>query len=656
MATLPRATTQVSATAGAIATGNDLCCVWAPVAASADATPRQFGKAEDIFAQHGYNEGLEYCAIHFRRTRRPVLFIGLEIATPGTVGREDTTGNTGTSDTTLTPGADGVLAEHDGELSVIQGGTIGTDQIKLGLSLDGGRTVKPLRLGTDSSIAFPYVGLTAAFSAGTLVTGDVIHTWHGTGPLSNSDGWALARAALAAQQKAFRSIMNVGDLLTDTEASALVDEINAYETENERFVFARGSVYDRLPLAALSVATWHMQGAPTLTFAEVGATGDTITRSGGSWISDGFAEGDTITITGATASAGANNITAVIASLTATVITLGDEDLVAEVTANASIVGCATLTFANSGDTITRNRGSWIADGFRDGDTVTVNGTDSGTNDGSFVIDTLTALVMTLASGGVDADEVSPVTQVTVTTGQTKAAWMAAADAEFASVDDQPRIDLSAGRMRVLSPFSGWYARRPVGWFASWREYQHDLHIATWRKDDGPVDGDLFDEDGNLVEWDDRVDGEAGSAARFTVARTWANGPEGGFIAQSLTRAGDGSILSLTHNEAVTNLACTIVQRTTENAIGRSLILNSDGTATTESLNTIKAEVNAALERELLSNTRGEGQRASLAVWTPSGSDVFNIPEPHLTGTLELELNGTIHSVDTTVRVKSGGA
>mgnify|MGYP006958864321 CR=1 FL=1 len=53
-----------------------------------------------------------------------------------------------------------------------------------------------------------------------------------------------------------------------------------------------------------------------MTFAEVGATGDTITRAAGSWISEGFAIGDTVTVSGAVASAGANNVTGALFTLT----------------------------------------------------------------------------------------------------------------------------------------------------------------------------------------------------------------------------------------------------------------------------------------------------------------------------------------------------
>lgn len=656
MATVPKATTTVQDTAGAAAGGLDVICVLAPVATQADAMPRLYGAADAIYSVHGYSEGVEYAALHADRTRKPILFCGLEIETAGEVGRENKNGNTGTSVVTLTAGGDGVLSEHDGKIRVKTGGTIGTDQILLEYSLDQGTSWKKLRLGTGNSYTFPFVNVAAAFGAGDLVAGDVIAEWHGSGPKTGADALEDAFDNLAAQLKGFRSAILIGDLAESTEAQAFLDKLNAYETAHERFVYGRASVYDRLPIAEMSHLVNQMTGAPALTFAEVGATGDTITRATGSWLADGFAIGDTIEITGATASAGANNISAVIANLSATVITLGSEDLVAEVTSNASIVARPTLTFAEvgaSGDTITRNRGSFVADGFRPGDVITVAG--SGSNNVTGAVTDVTPTVLTMGSTDLAAEVVST-ESVTIEAGQTKAEWMAELDAEFEGIDGDSakRIDLGAGRGRVLSPFSGWFHRRPVSWAASCREYQHDLHVPTWKKKLGNVGFNLFDLDQNLVEWDDRVDGGAGSAARFTTFRTWGNGPGGAFITLSLTRASDGSLLSNTHNMAVVNLACTVVQLNTENFIGETPVLNDDGTATSDALTTLEAEVNAQLELALLTN-RGEGPRASKAVWTASRDDVLNVPEALLTGVVDLNLNGTIHSVRTQVRVRSGG-
>ncbi len=434
--------------------------------------------------------------------------------------------------------------------------------------------------------------------------------------------------------------------------------MEAYETANERFVFGRVSVKDRLPQAAMSRLRVRMTGAPTLTFAEVGATGDTITRSAGSWITDGFAVGDLIAVTGAVN--GANNETAArIAALSDTVITLDTDDLVAEVaTAGCTVTATPSLTFTEvgaGGDTITRSRGSWLTDGFRVGDLITATGTVSNNLAGAAVTG-VTATVLTLGAAGADdlAAEAIGSYSVTLTAGQTKAAWITDLADEFEDIDDAPRISLGLGRARVFSSYSKWYMRRPAQWLVSAREYAHDIHIATWRKDDGDLTASLEDVNGNLVEWDDRVDAKAATAARFTSLRTWANGPNGVFVARSLTRASDSSQLVDTAKLAVGNLCCSLVHLNSENAaIGVDLILNPDGTATAASLNAIAAKVNAVLENELLTDKKGEGQRASSAVFTPSPDDPYNVPDANMNTVTELTLNGTVVTVTNKINVRT---
>jgi len=632
-------------TAGALAKGLDVVCVWSPVAQSADCVPRQYGSAAAIYTQHGYCEGVEYAALHFARTGKPVLFQGLPIAVPGAIGRVDTTDLTAGGTAAVSLVGSSTLNEHDGVVEIITGGVVGTSQIVLGLSLDGGRTYRRVRLGTAASYTIPFEGVLLTFT-GTLVAGDTI-SWHASAPRTDASGWALARAALAAQSKAFRSIVLCGDLVNDTEASALVDQINAYKMENERAVFARAGVLDRTPLAALSTAVHTKNGTSSVTFDDDVAAPCTITRSAGSWITDGFAVGDVVTTSSAT-NPGPYTVTGV----TALVLSFGtgvlgaDEDPSTTIT----VTGATGLAFVASTDVVTRSSGSWVADGFRAGDVVTVAGASSA---GEYTVVGVTALALDLGDGL--SDEVVAAGTCTIVAGQTKAAWLAACDAEFAPVDAQYRISLGAGRGRVTSPLTAWYFRRPVGWAASLREYAHDLQIAPWRKNDGPTGFDLNDAEGNLEEWDDRVDGAAACAARFTSFRTFANGPEGAFIAQSLTRAVESSLLSHTHHTAVVNLAENLVQQSTEDAaIGVSLILEADGTATPSSLSLIEDRVNKALHQGLLAPGR-EGPRASLATWAADASVLFNVPEPLLLGTLTLVLNGTVHSVATTIRVVSGG-
>lgn len=656
MATLPSASVSVSETSSSPASGVNYVAVLAAVPTAADSVPRVYANSKAIYDAHGYSDGLEYAALHFKETGLPLIFVPMPITTPGTVGRFSAAGNTGTSVVTCAVGASGSLTETDGEVTIVTGGTVGTSQIIFDLSLDGGRTTKRVKLGTATSYTIPYVGLTISFAVGTLVAGDVVLTWHSTAPMWGTTAITAAKTAMAAQTKAMRSWMVIGDITNSTFAGYITTETNAYETSNDRFVYARASVRDRLPYASMSDIQSRMNAGVNVTFLEVGATADTITRASGSFVTDGFANGDTIRVTGSVS----NNVVGVVDTVAALVLTLGSTDLVNEgPVATVAITSEPTLTFAEvgaTGDTITRNRGSWLADGFRNGDLITITGTASN-NIVSATVTTVTALTLTLDTQDLTA-EVIGTHGVTVAAGETKAVWVAAMDSAFSTVSAQKRLDLGIGRGYKASPFTGALHRRPVSWAASLREYRKslDVHIPTWRKDDGPCDGwDLNDENGNLVEFDERVDGGA-LAAGFTCFRTWGNGPAGPHIALSLTRMPDSSLLSRTHNMAVVDVAQTICHAATESAIGQVLQLKSDGTATAASLSRIESRVNSSLARELLvEKVSGAGPRASSAVWAAATTDVLNVPGATLNGVLSLGLNGTIEQITTQVVVDAGG-
>lgn len=245
--------------------------------------------------------------------------------------------------------------------------------------------------------------------------------------------------------------------------------------------------------------------------------------------------------------------------------------------------------------------------------------------------------------------------QVRAATGvETKAQWVAAMDTAMAAVVNQKRLSLGIGEAYKLSPFTGFMIPRPVSWADNVRAFQHDSHIATWKKANGPLDGwSLIDADKNLVHFDERADGGA-LAAGFTCFRTWGNGPNGTFIAKSLTRADINSPLALTHNMAVANIAQTVCQAEAENAVGESLILNADGTAEQTSLNAIKQRVESSLKRNILSNLRNEGKRASNVSWEPRTDDVLRTPGATLNAVLALNLRGTLEHINTTVKVNAG--
>jgi len=314
-----------------------------------------------------------------------------------------------------------------------------------------------------------------------------------------------------------------------------------------------------------------------------------------------------------------------------------------------------------TGDTITRSSGSWLTDGFRVGDNITIAGTSLNDKTTTAGLANVTALVITLGADDL-VDESIRADLITITSGETKALFVAAMDAEFAPIDDAERIDLGLGRGGMISPVTGWKFRRPVQWADMILAFIEDVSQTTWHKDKGTIRGripagfDLTDADGQPYEHDERVDGGA-LAARFTCARTWSNGPVGAFIAQSLTRATDGSILGYTHNMDVANLCQTIVQRVTENFAGATLILQEpeetgEKYATPESLAAFEGKVDDELARYLLSNIGGAGPRCSSVKWNAATDDDLGIADATLHGTCELNLKGTIVHISTTVAVK----
>ena len=157
--------------------------------------------------------------------------------------------------------------------------------------------------------------------------------------------------------------------------------------------------------------TAYLTGSPSLTF--VGADDglkDTITRSTGSWITDGFTAGQIILIM----DAGENNGYYTIDSLTNSILTITVKDkLTDSVIAAASVEEVAVsnitsvladmadeakVTFTNGGatvrDTISRDTGSWLTEGFAVNQFIRVTNTTS--NDGVYYIYGVTDTLMTV--------------------------------------------------------------------------------------------------------------------------------------------------------------------------------------------------------------------------------------------------------------------
>jgi Ca2+-binding RTX toxin-like protein len=133
---------------------------------------------------------------------------------------------------------------------------------------------------------------------------------------------------------------------------------------------------------ALPTAVATLQDNPRILFSDNGADPHMIVREKGSWILDGFKVGHVITVEGS----GSNDGDFVIAAIDPTGLALaldgthtvnaeGPVDGITIEVKRVSMTGNPTLTFthnASSPDTITRDTGSWFEDGFRVGQTISV--------------------------------------------------------------------------------------------------------------------------------------------------------------------------------------------------------------------------------------------------------------------------------------------
>ncbi len=646
--TLPSASTRLSDQAGSAPVGTDLCAVFAACTTLADGVPRLYSNLDALITAHGYSEGAEYAGLHMEGTRKPVLFVPLPIGTAGSMGRQNSS-HTGTSKVSAAAGTSGVLAEVDGVITVVRGGTVGTDQIILGVSLDGGTTTKNARVGTATSYVIPSIGVTVSLgTGGTLVAGDTVLEFSTVAPIFDAAGVTLGKTKTIAQSRQVRSWIFVGDVPTLALGQAIESAVNAYETSAERYCVAKFQVRDKRTVTSSGLQVAMVGASNSITFAEVGGTGDTITRVAGSFITDGFTVGDYVRVTGAVVNSGANNVRGKITNVAALVLTLDTADLEAEAgVTTVAITGEPSFVFA-AGTTITRNRGSWVAEGFAVGDTIAITGTTS--NNVSAVITTISATVITCSATTFVAETIGSAS-ATITVAETETAWMADVESDFAAIASSERANPGAGRLTKLSPITGYTMRRPVQWADSIRSYQVDLSVPTWRKSDGSLDGW-----GIEGEHDERVN-EGLIDGRFTCARTWSNGPAGAFIAESLTRATDGSVLGMTHNMYVSSLVQTVVQRETENFVGSTMVLNEPDaggvrTATTSSLRVLEAKVDAALLNNRKPSFPGENPRWSSARWRAATDDNLAIAGATMHGVCTLDLNGTIVNVATTVEVR----
>jgi hypothetical protein len=534
-------------------------------------TPRFYQGGAALKSEAGTGDPVEFGARYFRGSRSafnpnglPICFCRAPVTTAGAIQFQSHDAITGSSAVTAsgTPNqrVDSFLLE------VVGGGTIGADGITFKYSFGGRDWSSIQRLGTANTWAVPDLGVTVAFGAGDLNAGDLFQM-RTSGPRASNTDISTALAAVLALPQKFRCVLIVGDY-KNTDLVALQADMDSFYLGQKRAIFFV-SARDAAQLA---------QGT--------GLSGETV-------------------------------------------------------------------TFAASGHTVTRNTGSWVSDGFNTEDDVIVAGSSS--NNGNLgKPSTVSATVLTFASGIVNETATSSST-LSISGLESESEWATALLGDLASFQDTDgRVALGAGQAWMQSELRpGFRMREPGVWAVLERYMQHDIQISPNFHALGPIEGwEITDDNGNIVEHDSRTL-QVLEARGFLTLCSFVD-EEGCFCGFPGTLGPDGSAFDVIPWRAVANVMCDIVQKVTTKFIGDDPDLNSDGTLAAEEVERYTNLVNAQVASELLSEKQ-EGRRASAATWAPHTDDVLNIPDAVMNGEGNLETNGLVNQVDTTVFVNGNG-
>lgn len=306
MATLPSAKATSDDSGAGVGLAGDYICILScsPLGTANDI--QIFNAVQDDLDRFGDCDGVDAASHIVEITRKPYMRGKLATATEGALGPIDTRGVSGTSVVSFsgTP-----TDEEDIVVKVVNGGTVGVNGITIKTSRDGGDTWGgTIRLGTATAYAIPRTGLTVAFGAGTLVAGDVAKA-KGFGPTFDGAGLTAMFTALFAHPQKPRALLLCGEAAAGSDIDAIITEIEAFESARGRHTVVIHSLRDRYTDAVT-------RGVADIDFDAA----DTITRSAGSFVADGWKVGMVVTISG---TANNNGTGHVVSAVTASVLTVG---------------------------------------------------------------------------------------------------------------------------------------------------------------------------------------------------------------------------------------------------------------------------------------------------------------------------------------------
>lgn len=284
-----------------------------------------WGEAASVRAYYAEGPLSENAEAHFRLDERkhPIFTCATEIGeTQLGALHIDISGVTGTS-VPSAPATPAPLGDWPGLIwRVKTGGTIGQPGIVISFSLDGGLQYVDYALGIATSLEIAVYGLKLNFAAGDLNDGDVITGW--TDPPS-FDATTLGAAfdAILARSDRF-SLIGIEPALLPSfgaQISAFLDDLEASIPGRDCHLFG-------------SMRRQYRDVTATIE-ATFSAAGRTITRTAGSFVTDGFKAGMVITPTGSVSNNGTFikvlTVAAGVLTMTANV-TLVDEGPTASVT------------------------------------------------------------------------------------------------------------------------------------------------------------------------------------------------------------------------------------------------------------------------------------------------------------------------------------
>lgn len=552
MALLPQAKSVLQEVGGGVGSNLTLVAILSVMQKGPVGSVALFQKASDIQTVYGLGEGLALAQMYLSTVKQQVLFGGLSSAGVGAaaaaIKNADVSRVLGTSAITFTGTP---FDDEDIVVLVNVGGTIGSAGIQISVSRDGGILFSgQIRLGTATTYVIPNTGITVNFGAGTLLAGDTAECWCDSAKPGAADIQA-GFTAIANSPFLPRIVVVCGDIPDQTHLLNITGPVSSLETVNGRYTHVICSARDFLHPAIMQ----NPLNVQTIAFAAT-----TLTRSAGSFVTDGFQVGQWVYIQGSLTPAN-NGFFGPITAVTATILTLGG----------------AAFTVAAAASSITlvatEPKVAWKA-----AVEAVVGATPS----------TQVISHRTVCFGGratkLDANGYRK---------RRPAAW------PFVIAEMQHDIQVSPAQVDS-GPLAGWQ-------LATTATATTSAPVNTGNPGSAPNVGTL-----PPLDYDERADG--GLLAYRVACLCTVDDFAGIYVALPVTLDNDNAPLSRLPVGLVGDLYQTIVKQATTLKLSSRIELNNDGTAKEKEAQRIEKYVVGQLSANLLTR-KAEGQRASAVDW-----------------------------------------